>query len=487
MAKQVIDIKPGKGFSGAQSNEHLRKYSEGAYQNMRSNNFDPTRAHLDFEITKGGRIVPLDDKHPIPQRMKEILSARGIKDPNDGLEEPKYRTIANIILGGSREQMRRLAFGAQNVNFAYGADNSHIVREKGIEQWAMDTYNFIAKRFGEENIVAFAVHLDETNPHVHCTVLPVNPEKNRLSWGFFFGYHKEEGRKIFKELHDEFAKVNAKYGLERGDDIRVTGAKHRTTEEYKQWLWEECNKLEKEADGKRRVLRMLDDEIRRAQIKVKGLTTMINNLNDQKNGLLQEIASLEQQHRDGKISVDELNRKTAELNEKIKDIEGKILDKENKLDDAKRQLQDINVKKAETSNEIEDLQIKLNRDLPKWQDKIMDDIDRYGWKQAALDMKSQLEEKLTEDELDSVNDALDGSMFDMMANSASEVIATATALFFGYIDQATQISQSCGGGGNPGTDWERDDDNDDKWAKKCFHTACRMMRKPQKRTWRWRR
>ena len=485
MAKQVIDIKPGKGFSGAQSNEHLRKYSEGAYQNLRSNNFDPTRAKLDFEITKGGRVVPVDDKHSITQRMRENLAARGIVDPNDGLEEPKYRTIANIILGGSREQMRRLAFGAQNVDFSYGANNSQIVREKGIEQWAVDTYNFIAKKFGEENILAFVVHLDETNPHVHCTVMPIN-DKNRFSWVYHFGKHIEEGRQKLKEMHDEFAKVNEKYGLERGDDIRVTGAKHRTTEEYKQWLWEECNKLEKEADGKRRVIRMLDEEIRRAEIKVKGLTTMVNNLNDQKNGLLQEIASLEQQHRDGKISVEDLNRKTQELNEKIKDIEGKILDKENKLDDAKKQLQDINVKKAQTSNEIEDLQIKLNRDLPKWQDKVMKDIDSYGWKQAALDMKSQLEEKLTEDEMDNVNDALDGTMFDIMSNSASEVIATATALFFGYLEQATKISQGGGGGGNPGTGWGRDDDDDDKWAKKCFHTACRMMRKPSKRRF-WRR
>ena len=74
-----------------------------------------------------------------------------------------------------------------------------------------------------------------------------------------------------------------------------------------------------------------------------------------------------------------------------------------------------------------------------------------------------------------------------MANSASEVIATATALFFGYLEQATQISQGGGGGGNPGTGWGRDDDDDDdKWMKKCFHTACRMMRKPPRRRG-WRR
>ena len=104
-------------------------------------------------------------------------------------------------------------------------------------------------------------------------------------------------------------------------------------------------------------------------------------------------------------------------------------------------------------------------------------------------MKNVLEEKLSEDEMDNVNDALDGSMFDMMTNSASEVIATATALFFGYIEQATEIAQGGGGGGNPGSGWGRDDDDDDeKWMKKCFKGACQMMRKPPvQRVWRRRR
>ena len=93
-------------MTAAQSNEHLRKHSERACQNMRSNNFDPTRAHLGFEVTKGGKIVPIDVNHSIPERMRENLAARGIKDPNEGLDnegldEPVYRTIANIILGVS--------------------------------------------------------------------------------------------------------------------------------------------------------------------------------------------------------------------------------------------------------------------------------------------------------------------------------------------------------------------------------------------------
>ena len=157
MAKQVIDIMPTKGMTAAQSNEHLRKYSEGAYQNMRSNNFDPTRAHLGFEVTKGGKIVPIDVNRSIPERMKENLAARGIKDPNEGLAEPMYRTIANIILGGSREQMRRLAFGNQDVNFNIGADNSHIIREKGIEEWAKDTYDFYSQIIRRRKYFSFCI------------------------------------------------------------------------------------------------------------------------------------------------------------------------------------------------------------------------------------------------------------------------------------------------------------------------------------------
>lgn len=59
--------------------------------------------------------------------------------------------------------MRRLAFGNQNVDFEKGnhPDNSWVKRQEGIEKWAVDVYNFMAKKYGEENIVAFVVHLDE--------------------------------------------------------------------------------------------------------------------------------------------------------------------------------------------------------------------------------------------------------------------------------------------------------------------------------------
>lgn len=181
IAKQVIDFRPSKGITTSTSNEIQRKRSEKAKAYAESiGNYDPTREHLNFEIVKGGKIQPVDKTKSIPQRMRENLRARGIIDPNEGLDEPKYRTVVNFILGGSRERMHEIAFGNQTVDLKDGADNSHIRRTRDIENWAKDMYDFFAKRYGEENIVSFVVHLDETNPHGHLTLLPID---NRNKFG----------------------------------------------------------------------------------------------------------------------------------------------------------------------------------------------------------------------------------------------------------------------------------------------------------------
>lgn len=98
--------------------------------------------------------------------------------------------------------MRELAFGHQEVDFTRGADNSKVTRQPAIEQWAVDTYNFMAKKYGEDNIAYFIVHLDETNPHVHCGVVPIT-ESNKLSFNQVFGGSKLEGRRKLLKLHDE--------------------------------------------------------------------------------------------------------------------------------------------------------------------------------------------------------------------------------------------------------------------------------------------
>ena len=247
--KQVCDIRAGKRMTVAQSNEHLRIGNSSAWKANIAGTLDPSRTHLNFEIGKGGIVKEVDQKISIPKRIKAIFAEKGIQDPNVGLTDedlakPKkgVRTHANIILQGSRETMRQLAFGNQEVNFEHGADNSHITRSPEIEKWAKDMYNFIANKYGEENIAAFVVHLDESNPHVHCTLLPIT-KANKLSWVDFFNAKKKyDFAEHLNKLHDELAVINEKWGLKRGDSVAVTGAQHKS---YLQWLKEQITEKEK--------------------------------------------------------------------------------------------------------------------------------------------------------------------------------------------------------------------------------------------------
>ena len=225
MAKQVFDFRPGKGFTVAQSNEHQRHWTDkGWLSATHSGNYDRTRTTLNFEVVRGGKVQPIDKSHSIPELMAMNLKARGIKDPNEGMKEPYYRTIVNVILGGGRERMRELAFGNQKVDFEKDADNSGVTRCKNIEQWACDMYKFAADRWGEENIVACYVHVDESNPHMHLTLLPIDENQKFAFKKLFAGKDKYEFKARTTAIHDALAKVNAKWGLDRGDNIVLTGA-----------------------------------------------------------------------------------------------------------------------------------------------------------------------------------------------------------------------------------------------------------------------
>ena len=162
----------------AQSNEHLRIGENSAWNAKRAGTLDPTRSRLNFEITKGGVVSEVNQKKSIPKRIAEICKRKGMVDPNknytdEQLEKSRIgqRTYANLVLYGTNDTMRSLAFGDQEVNYERGADNSHVKRLPGIEEWAKDIYNFLALKYGEENIACFVAQLDESNPHVHCTLL----------------------------------------------------------------------------------------------------------------------------------------------------------------------------------------------------------------------------------------------------------------------------------------------------------------------------
>lgn len=493
MAKQVLDIHPGKGMTLSQSNEHLRVAFRGAYLAKLSGNFDPTREHLNFEVQKGGIITPLDKKNSIPKRIKETLKKRGIVDPNKGMKNPFYRTVANIILGGSRDQMHRLAFGPQVVDLEKGADNTQIKRMPDIEKWALDMYKFMSKKYGEENIAAFIVHLDETNPHIHCTLLPID-EKNRFSWNKHFGGYKEDGRRKFLKLHNAIAEINAKYGLQRGENIFETGAKHRTTAQFRaemsQKLREENITLASEITKKKKFSSQLDKDIHHASARLKGIQTMISNLETRQADLESSIQTLEKSYAAGKVSQAEFDNKILLLRKQLEEVEEKKADKIEKLKIANEKLElleksieEKNRTLMDVSNSLEEKQKIQLRETNK-------DFRDYAFLTTCNGMKERLERfnenlrSLTPAQrsfVENVNKPLfeDGPTLNVaeLAESGTDITATAANLFLGYLDSATSVSQGGGGGGGSTSGWGKQDDEDDRaFRRRCFSKAHQMRK-----------
>jgi len=472
--KQVLDVQVSKGITAAQSNEHLRDRSERAEKYaMTKGNYDPTRKHLNFEVVPGGKIRPVDTSRNIPERMADILRFRGIKDSNEGLPEPKYRTVVNIIFGGSRERMQELAFGSQKVDYEKDADNSHIQRKADIERWAKDVYSFVSGRYGEQNIAAFIVHLDEINPHVHCTLLPI--KDGRFAYKeIFAGKDKFEYSARMKQLHsDFFSEVNTKWGMSRGTSISETGARHRSTEEYRRMLSEECTSIEENIKRHQQVLGELQTDIRLAERRVKGLTTMVANLEVQKAEKESLLSAAELDLKENKGNAAELASQIKMLEKELQGISRQLADKQEKLQTADRQL--ISLKEnmdaiAERTETLKEEAYHYSQDVHSKVDTLLKDVlleDMVSEYRSASVQMGESERQL-----------LDGSLMQSIAERGTEVMHCATMLFLGMVDDATTFAESHGGGGG-GSDlrWGRDEDEDNRaWALRCMRMASRMMR-----------
>ena len=459
------------GISTPESNEQQRKWSDNLWDKKAQDslaNYDPSRAHLNFEVTRGGKVQPIDTSKSIQQKMEDILLARGIKNPNARKNvRRKQRILAQMIFGGSRDRMLEIAFGDQKPDFTKGADNSHLTRSKDIEKWAVDVYNFVAKRFGEQNIVSFYVHLDETNPHCHCTVIPVDEEKKRISWKHVFGQTPAEESSTFTSLHNElFKEVGSHWGMERGSNMAETGAKHRSTEEYKRDLVREVQSLENTKEG-------LEKQIHRMEIKLKSISTMIANLQERKEKINEEIELIARQFGEEGQDNEQLANRMAELRKELLSIDQKLAQRQQMLND--------------TNNDIARAKEKLEKVIIRHQqaqENYGDDIDREAdYLKANMNitynkMLMKTIEPLQPTLSDRQREILQDSGFIELTENSQDVINCALLLALRYVQAATEYAESHGGGGSGNlSGWGRDkDDDDERWWMKCIAQSAAMMK-----------
>ena len=246
--------KDKKSFSAQVGNEAERRgWDENVYRlknadKEKNNHYNFSRKNLNFEIVKDGKIVPLgSDPIPLHERVQMRLDELGFKPYMDAkhpdqVSKNSPNCTVGMIFSGDHDVLYNLAFGNQRIDTANpDADHSHIVLQQGIYKWAKDTYDFVCRKWGEENIISFAVHCDETSIHAHVQTIPVEKVKKRGRIGSKYVNKNnpdivlstKEWRALPKEERDNYTKHTAsKDYVERVSYAKVWGETRKAKSEY---------------------------------------------------------------------------------------------------------------------------------------------------------------------------------------------------------------------------------------------------------------
>lgn len=214
----------------------------------KNNHYNYSRKILNFEIVKGGKIVPLGSQSvPLHERLQHRLDELGFKPYMDAKRPDQVsrnspNCTVGIIFSGDHDVLNRLAFGEQKLNTSDpNADHSKVVLQKGIYDWALDTYRFACEKWGEENVIGFDVHCDETSIHAHVQTVPVEQVRKRGRIGSKY-IHKDNPEKVLstkewralpKEERDNYTKSEAAKGVvERVSYAKVWGERAKDKSQY---------------------------------------------------------------------------------------------------------------------------------------------------------------------------------------------------------------------------------------------------------------
>ena len=323
--KQAMHVEPGKSFGSAEANENERRWDDQKIDTKNlvpTNHYDKTRMHLNFEIGEDRKVHPLGyHKQNLDKRLEKRLTKLGWHPfKKDSKIQPNC--CAKFIFGGDHDRTLEMAFGSQEVNLDKEADNSHLQRCEEIEHWALDVYSWCAKRYGQENIIGFQVHLDESSPHIHALIVPVGERgKDKhpcVMWSAKFGKNIYEYGKILRDMHTSlYEEVGKKYGLERGDSVRGRDVKHLNKTEY---------------------IRKLNKEIKEKEKAIKGLQTMISNLEKERANLNRESDNLKWELMMKKGNAKQIEERKAAIERDLEEVKQKINDKNQKLISVEKEL-----------------------------------------------------------------------------------------------------------------------------------------------------
>ena len=225
MGYAVLHLDKAKGADSGMS-AHIER-------TIHPKNADSTRTHLNRELIQ----FP-DGVTNRTQAIQHRLDTAGLKRK---IASNQVRAI-RILLTGTHEDMVQ------------------IEKEGRLDEWCQDNIDWLRKTYGTDNVVSVVLHMDESTPHLHATVIPiVETERKRKK--------KEEevkrtyrrkapaprlcaddvmSRTKLKNYQNTYAAAMQKYGLQRGVD--GSEAQHISTHEYYRSLMLQGKSLQEDVD-----------------------------------------------------------------------------------------------------------------------------------------------------------------------------------------------------------------------------------------------
>lgn len=329
---QSLNISASPSFASAQGRENERRgWTEETYNAKNKepgNRYDWSRKHLNFEIKRGRKIGKINGEtvYARPTIIPLGTQEKSLKERYDErLKELKFKpwspdapnqpnTCVDFVLNGDHDRMTEIAFG-KPMDFDWREDNSSVTLaddpdhpgRKQIETLALDYYDFLCRKFCEENVLGLECHLDETTPHFHALVVPVAKRKPQgrtggydldpdvepdgkerpthiikrqferlsedekrfykpavkkmvpmVSYAHYFGKTKFQAYTSYKQWHTMlYEEVNSKWGLARGEDTSLM-----TPEERKAHRKKSKRKLERE---RLEALKKVEEAVQKAE------------------------------------------------------------------------------------------------------------------------------------------------------------------------------------------------------------------------------
>ena len=499
--KQAMHVEAGKSFGTAEANENERHWNDDKIDRKNqdpTNHYDKTRMKLNFEIGLDGKVHPLGyQEKSLEVRLQERLTELGWK-PFKPDSKIQPNCCAKFIFGGNHDRTLEMAFGPQTVNLDKGADNSHLQRCPEIEQWAKDVYDWCTKRYGQENIIGFQVHLDESSPHIHALIVPVGQRaksgRECVMWSAKFGKSRYEYGHILREMHTSlYEEVGSKYGLERGDSIEGRNVNHLSKRDY---------------------IRKLSKDAKQAEKAVKGLQSMIRHLESKILSYNQQLEKAEQELASGKITLDRYESQKTDIQKLIAEYQNKLEEKAGKLHAKEQELEQLTKDAAKARSVVQPFRNhkvdftppRITEKVPlfgtgKWVERQNQHIEKSfteivrkieslyrndAAKQVANAQQNILADfgelfqlrndvkSLTENN-DNLKSTLE-TILDQLANPSlrTKIFTIADALIGG-----TPIAVSPGGGGGSTSDlpWDgrRPDEEEEAYRRRCLLHASRMV------------